>query len=431
MSSNRVLTPTQFRVDTISDDSDAHAPKIQNSSRSLRQNVPTLDSLNLSPGEEDLTLCIALRSSDCDLTACASASSRFKMETRSLFPSSLDLVLSELPEIPDWYEDEPLKQESEPEPGHASATIPIPVLYTPTLNTPQSDYYSFEDCGDSSPGCEDLSPAGQCSDGATPASPELSSFKHQAKPPHTMPQHAPSQSYWCPQTLRRTYSFDLKNRRASEVPYMIPLDVGLGYGLGSPFSPPSISFPIDTDTDSDHLYTQSAGLQCTSPPLSLPLPMDENNLYFSPSPPGLRRLEALSAWRPQAPSPPPHPTSPSLLCSEDAHSPDQPFPSTASIWILQQQPVLRPPPSRPAPPPPPASVLSPSAFWPAARKPGEKLWTLEEQITIAVLQAMDSRDMLAAAEQQGSCSRLGGRSSNRKNKVSKLLGKIWRQVGVW
>ncbi|KAJ7805783.1 hypothetical protein B0H14DRAFT_3770432 [Mycena olivaceomarginata] len=300
----------------IQDVSDAHLPLKMQTPRSLRWDLPALDSPNLSPCEEDVTLCCALRSSECDLTACASISSGLKMKNNSL-PSSLALLLqvADLPEIPDWYEDQPLKQE--PEPKRAT----IPVLCTPTLDTPQSDYHSLLDYH-----------------------------------PH----------------------------------FLIPLDVGLGCGLGSPFSPSPISFPIDSDSD---FLPQPAELQCTSPALSLA--MNSHNLYLSPSSPGARRLEALSVWRPRAPLPPCHAASPS---EDDLRSLEQPFPSTASIWVLDQ------PSSRSRPPPPPSSTFpqSASASSPQATQHGEKkqTWTLEEQITIAVLQAMDLRDLRAAAGQQ-------------------------------
>ncbi|KAJ7220442.1 hypothetical protein B0H12DRAFT_1241350 [Mycena haematopus] len=434
MSSKGVHASTQFRLETTQDA--PHMPlKVQTSSRSLRspccslpQNIPALDSPNLLRGEEDLTLCNVLRSSECDLTACASASSsrlKTNLKNNVSLSSSLDLLLlAELPEIPDWYEDrQELKQE--PEPERASATIPT--VYTPTLNTPQSEYYSLDDYP-TSLGCQNILTelvAGEC--GAS----ELSNFKPNAKLPQTMPPHAPPHRCWRPQPLRRSYSFDLGDHRAAEFPYTIPLDAGLGYGLGSPFSPSPISFPIDSD--SDHLHIQPAELQCASPPLSLPLPI-EANVYLGLSPPGLRRLEALAVWRPQAPSPPPRPASPSLSPSpsnsDDAHSMTQPFPSTASIWVPDQPSSRLPLPSRP-----PLPSSDPQSV---ARKPTEntKMWTLEEQITIAVLQAMDSRDKRAAAGQQASSySRLAarsGNSSNRKSKVIKLLGRIWRaRGGVW
>ncbi|KAJ7789912.1 hypothetical protein B0H14DRAFT_3571632 [Mycena olivaceomarginata] len=407
----------------IQDVSDAHLPLKVQTPRSLRWDLPALDSSNLSPCEEDVTLCCALRSSEYDLTACASISSGLKMKNNSL-PSSLALLLqvADLPEIPDWYEDQPLKQE--PEPKRAT----IPVLCTPTLDTPQSDYHSLLDYHPTSLCCQDilveLAATGQCIDTATP---ELSSSKHEPKAPQTMPQQAPSHSHWRPQPLRRSYSLVLGERRASEFPYMIPLDVGLGCGLGSPFSPSPISFPIDSDSD---FLPQPAELQCTSPALSLA--MNSHNLYLSPSPPGARRHEALSVWRPRAPLPPSHAASPS---EDDLRSLEQPFPSTASIWVLDQ------PSSRPRPPPPPSSALpqsaSASASSPQATQHGEKkqTWTLEEQITIAVLQAMDLRDLRAAAgqqqqQQQGLYSKLV-KSSTRNSKVRKLLGRIWRRACAW
>ncbi|KAJ6481792.1 hypothetical protein C8R45DRAFT_1150822, partial [Mycena sanguinolenta] len=409
--------------------------KVQTSSRSLRspssslpQNNPAPDSPNLWRGEEDLTLCTALRSSECDLTACASASSKLNLKNSGLIsslPSSLGLpLLSELPEIPDWYEDEQeLKQKAE----RASVTIPV-------LDTPQSEYYSFDEHSTSLGDKDVLADlrAGQY------GVPKFSNVKPIGKPPQTMPPLVPSH-HWCSptQTLRRSFSFDLGDRRATEFPCMIPLGVGLGYGLGSPFSPSPISFPIDPD--SDHLlHTQPAELQCASPPLSLPLPIDAN-VYLSPTPPSLRRREALAVWRPPAPSPPPDPPSawppspsPSAVFSDsdDARSMPQPFPSTASIWV-PDHPSSRVP--RPSSPPPPPYV---------PRKSGEKtqveMWTLEEQITIAVLQAMDSRDKrVAAAGQQGlTSSRLVPRSGTgnnvkRKSKISQLLGRIWRRRGGW
>ncbi|KAJ7905145.1 hypothetical protein B0H13DRAFT_2663181 [Mycena leptocephala] len=429
-SKRRVLTPTQSH--TIQDDSDADVPLKIQTSRSLRWKLPVSNSANLFHVGEDTTLCYAPRSSECDLTACASASSGLKMKN-SPAPSSLELFLPDLPEIPDWYEDEQPKQASRsPEPVPA---IPAHVLNTPTLDTPQSDYHSLEDYHPTSLCCQDILAelaAAQCSDGAAACeSPGLvlSSCKHKPEPPQTV--QAPSHGRpLFTHHIRRSYSLDLADQRAraAEFPYMVPLDVGLGYGLGSPFSLAPISFPISPDVDLHTLPDELAQYQYASPSLSLAPQSNPNpKMYLSPSSSGLRRYEALSVWRPQAPSPPSPPVrlrSPSN--SDDIRSLEQPFPSSASLWVLD------------APPPATAGLRVPqSATWPPTRlaetRPrghDQGMWTLEEQITIAVLQAMDSRDMRAAGQGSHVHSRLvTGRS--RKSKVGRLLGRIWRRGVVW
>jgi hypothetical protein len=221
-SKRRVLTPTQSH--TIQDDSDADVPLKIQTSGSLRWKLPVSDSANLFRVGEDTTLCYAPRSSECDLTACASASSGFKMKN-SPAPSSLELFLPDLPEIPDWYEDEQPKQASRsPEPVPA---IPAHVFNTPTLDTPQSDYHSLEDYHPTSLCCQDILAelaAAQCSDGAACESPGLvlSSCKHNPQPPQTV--QAPSHGR-PPFThhIRRSYSLDLVDQRAraAEFPYMV------------------------------------------------------------------------------------------------------------------------------------------------------------------------------------------------------------------
>lgn len=222
-SKRRVLTPTQSH--TIQDDSDADVPLKIQTSRSLRWKLPVSDSANLFRVGEDTTLCYAPRSSECDLTACASASSGLKMKN-SPAPSSLELFLPDLPEIPDWYEDEQPKQASRsPEPVPA---IPAHVLNTPTLDTPQSDYHSLEDYHPTSLCCQDILAelaAAQCSDGAAACeSPGLvlSSCKHKPEPPQTV--QAPSHGRpLFTHHIRRSYSLDLADQRAraAEFPYMV------------------------------------------------------------------------------------------------------------------------------------------------------------------------------------------------------------------
>ncbi|KAJ7031577.1 hypothetical protein C8F04DRAFT_1109815 [Mycena alexandri] len=404
MSSKRVLAPTQSR--TIRNDADT--PLKIKTSRSFRWNLPVSESANLSRAEEDATLCYAPRSSESDLTTCASAPSPSDFKTKNFsLPSSLELFLPYLPEIPDLYEDQQPQQGAEP-------VIDIPALHTPVLDTPQSDYHSLADYHPTSLCCQDIFPelgAAQCSNSTAPAhiTPALSNCKYQPEPPYTT--GAPSQGRpRMAEPRRRSYSFDLVDRRAGELPYVIPFDFGLGYGLGSPFSPSPISFPCNPDLKDVHIQPD----ELASPALSVTA---HSNLYLNPSPPGLRRYEALSVWRPKTPSPPFCPES--MSDWDDVRSLEQPFPSTASLWVLD-------------PPPPPA--VSHSASWPAAREApqvqrGSEVWSLEEQITIAVLQAMDSRDMSASF---GSCSarRLVVRSSS-KGKVKRLLGRLWGREVVW
>ncbi|KAJ6588543.1 hypothetical protein B0H19DRAFT_1099944 [Mycena capillaripes] len=410
----RVLTPTQSR--TIQDA--VHVPLKIQTSRSLRWNL--LDSPDLSRVGEDTTLFYVPRSSEYDLTACASTSSGFKTLKNSVLPSSLELLLPDLPEIPDLYEDPAQEPES---------ITAVPVFYTPTLDTPQSDYHSLSDYHPTSLCCQDVLTelaGAQCSDGANP---ELWSLKHNPEPPHTVqaPCHRRPR---ISRHIRRSYSLDLLgDGRTAELPYVvrscflipthiltfykIPLNVGLGYGLGSPFIPSPISFPVDPDLDLHTLPTEL--VQYASPSL-------HSNLLLSPSSPGLRRYEALSVWRPHCPPPPVRAGTASDPDSDDVRSLEQPFPSSASLWVLD---------------PPPTSRLAQSASWPLAHgaarhhRKEKEVWTLEEQITIAVLQAMDSRDMRAAGQQgQAVRSRLAVRSS-KKSKFRRLLGKFWRREGVW
>ncbi|KAK7042300.1 hypothetical protein R3P38DRAFT_2889617 [Favolaschia claudopus] len=232
MSSRRVLTPTQscqhISDSTAPDDQPkpvtAVAFKVQ-TSRSLRwMNTPLYDSPNLSRIEEDTTLCFASRPSEGDLTACASASSglKFKNESRSTPPpSSFELLLAELPEIPDWYEDYPEQAEEKQE---ETPAIPTPTIYTPTLDTPLSDYHSLADYHPTSLCCQDFLPElGQCQHAAScTVSPEISNCMiKNAEGPQTMPQHVAALRPWSPQNIRRSYSFDLGTHRTFDYPYVV------------------------------------------------------------------------------------------------------------------------------------------------------------------------------------------------------------------
>ncbi|KAJ7177890.1 hypothetical protein C8R46DRAFT_1029473 [Mycena filopes] len=424
MSTKRVLAPTQSR--TIQSDIDTFGPLKLKTSRSLLRNLPLSESANLSRAEEDATLCYVPKSSEGDLTACASAPSPSGFKTKNFsLPSSLELFLPYLPEIPDLYEDQEPQQGAEP-------VVDIPALHTPVLDTPLSDYHSLADYHPTSLCCQDILAdlgAAQCSDNTASVhahvSPVLPNSKHQYSSYTT---RAPSQPRpTMTQPRRRSYSFDLDRR--GDLPFMVsfapllkapclnavlklPFEVGLGYGLGSPFSPSPISFPCNPDDFKDINIQPDELAPFASPTLSVSA---HPNLYLDPSPPGARRYDALSVWRPKAPSPPPCPET--LSDWDDIRSLEQPFPSTASIWVLD-------------PPPVPAPAMTQSASWPAAREHRRtEVWSMEEQITIAVLQAMDSRDLRSGPV---SCPsrRLVVRGGG-KGKVRRLLGRLWGREGVW
>ncbi|KAJ6591182.1 hypothetical protein DFH09DRAFT_1138879 [Mycena vulgaris] len=422
MSPTQVLTPTQPgpRAGAIQN-VNTHVPlKAFPTSRSLRWNLPTSDSAisRVSRQDEDTTLCYAPRSDSCDLTACASASSGLKIKS-ILLPSFVELPLYNLPEIPDWYEDERPRQDSDsPEP-------------TETLDTPQSDYHSVADFHPTSLCCQDAME--ECSNIVAQAeSPPLSNLKRNLpEPPSTMP--AAPHRHGRPlaaQHRRRSYSLDLADRRPAELPCTTSPDAGWGCGLGSPFClfafPSSAQLgPIPSDADLNDVYSGADDHPVhyhTSPRSFTPCP----SLHLNQSPPSMRRAEALAVWRPQGPvpthsdagSPFDVKSPPDSLSDWDALSLEQPFPSTASIWVLATQA----PSGLPHP-------LHRTVLDPPRRAAGESgtvglhKWSVEEQITIAVLEAMDLRDM-----GRGPCSRV---VVGKKGKVRRLMARIWRRESVW
>ncbi|KAJ7120953.1 hypothetical protein C8R44DRAFT_877269 [Mycena epipterygia] len=404
--SSKAVAPTRAIQD--------HVPlKILQPSRSLRWNLPVSDSANLSRRDEDVTLCYAPRPSEGDLTACASAPS-FKMKSTKL-PSLMDLSFPDLPEIPDWYEDEQPRQARDP------TTTPQSAYHA----TPQSDYHSLADFHPASICCQMYMP--QCGGIApTAGSPALASFKHQPKTEH--PMQAPSHAR--PRYIRRSYSLDLTNHRPAGPPYTTPPEPRLGYGLGSPFSPSPLSSaaylgPLPSNAEL-HIYSSVPDdmVRYTSPSFSFTAHpnLHLNQLHLIQSPPGLRRDEALAVWRPEGPIPSCLDAGSSPDSLSDSPSLEQPFPSSASIWVLDAQP---------------SSALPHSASWPLHARTGlesrhrvrgeEKAvgmhrWSLEEQITIAVLEAMDSRDRRSAGRVP--CPRL---VVGRQGRVRRLLGRIWRR----
>ncbi|KAJ7135460.1 hypothetical protein C8R43DRAFT_1110111 [Mycena crocata] len=326
--------------------------RILQASRSLRRNLPVSDSANLSRLEEDVTLCYA-RPSEGDLTACASALSALKINNLAT-SASVEFSFPNLPEIPDWY-DSPYGNER---PKQEPEGIDVPAF-----NTPQSDYHSLADYHPASICCQGAEgePAGA---NFSPSVSGLSNSKQHAEPPAYM--QAPSQPRPTPHRPR-LYSFDLIDRRpeVAELPLTMPLP-GLGYGLGSPFSP---STNISVAHANLEIYTQ-------------PTAFTENP--NNQSPPGLRRYEALSVWRPQGPVATHLDAGGywnderSLEQPDDIRSLEQPFPSSASIWVLDPVPSS-------------ASPHSTSVEPPLHRMCAKEL-RFEEQLTLAVLKAMDSRD---------------------------------------
>ncbi|KAJ7481712.1 hypothetical protein FB451DRAFT_1236919 [Mycena latifolia] len=423
---NRVLIPIQPRA--VQDDTYVPLKPLQ-TSRSLRWNLLVSDSANLSRADEDTTLCYVPRS-EYDLTACASVSSGLKMKDVAQLPSFGTLSLPELPEIPDWHEDE--------QPSLRRQALLAALEPTEAVDSPQSDYHSLADFHPASLCCQDVPVElhmKECNDIVSQVgSPSLANFKDKPEPPSTVP--AASHGRGRPRIVqhsRRSYSLDLADRRPADLTCTIPLDAGWGYGLGlgSPFCPSPLSsvahlgrVPTNADLDFHSLPNDPA--QYTSPRSLTAHP--NVPLHVNQTPLSLRRAEALAVWRPQGPIPPTplsHPDSDSLS-DWDAVSLEQPFPSTASIWVLDAQ----------AP-----SGLAHSASWPLhrpglesrhrARGDSEAVgyvhkWSLEEQITISVLEAMDLRDMRSAG--RGACSRLG--VGSRKGKVRRLLARIWKRDGT-
>ncbi|KAJ7628649.1 hypothetical protein FB45DRAFT_1059371 [Roridomyces roridus] len=388
-----------------------------------------------SPNEEDATLCYATPASDYDLTACASTpvlSPELKIQPLP-FSKCLDLLLPQLPEIPDWYDDDEV--------------VPHPVeILEPVSDTPQSDYHScFE---------YQYTPILEA---AAPVSAQV-----QAEGPARLPSSVPNR----PQHRRRSYSLDSAGQRPLSFSFLP--DAGLGIGLASPFSlsPSWAIIPIDPDSDLEPADpdsdTDAAVYSSSIPQLDLNLDLDVN-LWPSPtleytqytpllphdspnvapdsfqSPPGLRRNEALAVWRPAGPIATylDHDISRATSGADedreydywgdddddDVCSLEQPFPSSASIWVLDRSPprnaAVRP--------------LPQSASWPAARvaatrtqQKQEKRWTLEEQITIALLAAASDGERngrprtLSVAEKEG--------FTEGKTRLGRMLGRIraWR-----
>ncbi|KAJ7662085.1 hypothetical protein DFH06DRAFT_1191419 [Mycena polygramma] len=212
-----------------------NAPLTPQTSWSVSCNAP--DSPNVSRAAEDATLCYVPKSSENDLTACVSTFSGFKMTSSlSALPSSLELLLRDLPEIPDLFEDQQLfKTEAEPVPAVPLAVLDTPVsvfytpasdlytpasgFYTPVLDTPQSDYHSLENYDPTSFCGQNVWPQlaeARCTNGTMPASPGPWSFKYEPEPPHTAT--APSRGRPpIARPIRRSYSFDIADRRAAYV----------------------------------------------------------------------------------------------------------------------------------------------------------------------------------------------------------------------
>ncbi|KAJ7057165.1 hypothetical protein C8F01DRAFT_1257084 [Mycena amicta] len=409
----------------------------------------------LTRADEDATLYY-----ENDMTACASTPSglgiTIKTNTGDL-PFHL-LALAQLPEIPDWYDD--------PEP-HTSTFNASPALETPALayQTPQSDYYSLDHPPYETPqsdyqSFEEHQPDALCLDDV------LRELEETAEQAHA---HNVSQSskisgvvafgfpspgfttvagkhkvdfpdrelmtlspYRRPVNLqqhqqrRRSYSLDSADRRPAE---LVQSDAGLGLGLGSPFClsqlqvlPDPIT-PCNIDMQLHALHAHPDSLADFASP----------EIVYSGPGTGLsseRRQEALAVERPDAPAPIPESLARDADVGpdddedwDDIRSASVPFPSTASLYAFPT-----------------------SASWPAARtkqhsssacggrshirahqkqRPTRK-WTLEEQITIAVLAAMDARDAgIRSGTKSGSRNMF--ESSKGKGKLLRLLRKVWRK----
>ncbi|KAJ7507348.1 hypothetical protein B0H11DRAFT_1971321 [Mycena galericulata] len=387
-------------------------PKILKASSSPR---PAPDSPNVSHAEEEVTLCYVPPTSECDLTACTSTASGLKIKALPV-ASSLEFFLPQLPEIPDWYEDEQPKQNSPP---------PVEILGS---DTPQSDYHSFEDFYPASPCPDDGATFAieeeattQINDVVPPESHGLSESKPKAE---QLPRPRPAQP------RPRSHSLNSADQRPAQLTFALPHDAGSGYGLGSPFSPCPISSgphltptPIDLGLGLDLHPGPRNPVGSTSPTLSFTAHPNLHLNHRWQTPPGLRREEALAVWRPRGPVAT-HldgrsPVSDLDSDSDDARSLEQPFPSSASIWVL----VL----DQPQPSPVPASQAMASTAPRMDRREDTQTqtqtqkWTLEEQITIAVLAAMDSRDMRGRSACHARLS-----AGGRKSKFRRLLGRIWR-----
>ncbi|KAJ7216522.1 hypothetical protein GGX14DRAFT_441825 [Mycena pura] len=404
------------------------------SSCSFNQTLPLWDSATayFTRTDEDATLCYAdsARPSECDLTACASAPSALnihaKLKGATTLPPSLTLVFPQLPEIPDWYDND----DARPQPLE---------MNIPLFDTPPSEYQSLEDYHPEALCCVDIlseldratahvqhqyqSPREQVAFGfLSPAlsTPGKHNYKHvpgSLPPPMTITD-ALSLGNERPRIVqhRRRYSLDSADRRPVELSGVVPPNAGLGFGLGSPFfQAPAHHDDLsrgEADSSDAYLHTHPKGL-FTSPELVH---------VYADSPPERRRREALTVWRPRAPSP---------------HSLPQPFPSSASLYALDAPTLTR------------GRGLPSSVSWPAVARgrritntktKGIYLWTLEEQITIAVLAAMEARDMenYAPAQSQACQGSAGARgvagrgagSGGRKGRIRRLVERIWRKEGM-
>ncbi|KAJ7291045.1 hypothetical protein C8J57DRAFT_1458025 [Mycena rebaudengoi] len=335
--------------------------------------------------ESDLTVCYTPRPSEADLTACASIP--FSFSAKSVHPS-MAVAVPELPEIPDWC-CEPDMQDRKP----AAA------MNTYTLDTPQSDYLSIADHHPHSLCCQDVALGLWTVDLFPNHSPQLpcwDAMRKQSVPPSI--QTGVQRESKARQRIRRSYSLDLSSRRCSEE--ALSPDFALGLGLGSPFSPsPLFSAEqlasILSVPDSVYpRFNEASGLVVSSldstPPLSLP---SHPNLHLPPIPFRLRDDEVLAACAP------PHdyvlypfhdsyaasyPDSPSD--SDDVRSLEQPFPSSASIWVFDAYPT----PGLPSSASWPLSALRnhPAKQLRFASAQGEEMtgkpkWSLAEEITIS------------------------------------------------
>ncbi|CAK5263494.1 unnamed protein product [Mycena citricolor] len=335
------------------------------------------------------TLCFNPSISEEELTAYASAPTvhtrahklQLEDDNQLSIAASLDLLFPHLPEIPDCCE----------VPAECGQTLgPNESVL---LNTPSSQYHSLEGC------------------------PPL---QQDHRPPSLFRQYLVSEleltrvpTGISPSPgLSRSLDFDSCSQDTSS----LDLGTGLGHGLASPFNPQVSAFGPQ-----EHHILHSHPLELVSPVIA-PSPREQCDEISYPL--GQRRSDALAAWRPAQPAPLPH-----RLTYESglsyAGSLEQPFPSSASIWIVERTPAQSVEPSLD-----PDVVVSASC--PVLR---ERKWSIEEQITIEVLRAMDRRDrgfqtsglLLPCLCSSDSCPTI---SSRRKGILYRLMDKFRRSSSL-
>ncbi|KAF7319346.1 hypothetical protein HMN09_00272200 [Mycena chlorophos] len=485
---SRILSPTQPGTHrrTVSDTKLFLESLSSSNSCAIPDSTTVANLTRTTNDSEDVTLLYApQRPSENDLTACVSTASGLGFQFANTKHTQSDItipLLTQLPEIPDWYEDvDPINYPPEAHILDSRCDTTQQTPAQPPYETPQSEYFTVEEFQPEPDAlyCEDVlreleETAEQAHAQNVSQSSKISSVvafgfpspgfvptvagKHKIETPELLT-FSPRLRRAIQQQRRRSYSLDSADRRPTTAELALLSEAGLGIGLASPFCLSQLQ-PIHPSESDMQLHALHAHPDCLASP---------EIVYTRPRPPGNdsvreRRQEALALERLPAPAHP-HPHSkPAAYAAADEHDDQEeddwdvrsasvPFPSTASLYAIPT-----------------------SASWPAARHSSTcgghgggagagsggarsrlrhsrsaqhhnknqkqrtvRKWTLEEQITIAVLAAMDARDgaetKVAVAGVGVGVGKvlIGGEprklkaTGNGKGRLLRLLRKVWRR----